>query len=421
MTIRCLSIEICARCNIRCRHCAPACAPQPSQQIDINLLREGIRAAAGLGVPVVSATGGEPFLYPGLVEQFAAIASEYGLQWRVVTNGSWGAHHRIDPTLDRLSRHPGGSIALSIDRFHAEFVELEHTLAAASKARERGLGVELNLLLDRHPNTLEVVRKVSAWGLPVSIATVMALGRAADLPAEDLFDTMEIGGCNTVDTAYLRADGRVLRCCGAPDPLVVDESALALGNAQNESIQAILTRHADAFSDRLRTFGPAFLYSALQSEGGALSAELQTHQPSYCASCAAIAARPAAVAWVCAADLTRFRHRDRLPIARPLLDDSFQLCDGAEFLPIVMHVASRAGTTEQRSAILVTFLHEHKREYVLLDSATATLVQHAELQRSNTKQSGSDNVRLPSLASVRQGLILRSLVDRGLLLEVDPR
>jgi MoaA/NifB/PqqE/SkfB family radical SAM enzyme len=92
--IRVLQVHPTRFCNLRCAHCYSSSGPEERSRLAVPLLEESIGHAARLGYNMLSVSGGEPLLYPGL----AAICEEAHRQKMLVTlvtNGTVMTEARI--------------------------------------------------------------------------------------------------------------------------------------------------------------------------------------------------------------------------------------------------------------------------------------------------------------------------------------
>lgn len=89
-----LQVHPTRRCNLRCRHCYSASGPAVADTTDLDLLRRAITDAPALGYDVLSVSGGEPLLFPGLpvlLEQ----AHAAGMRTAVTSNGLLLSRRRL--------------------------------------------------------------------------------------------------------------------------------------------------------------------------------------------------------------------------------------------------------------------------------------------------------------------------------------
>jgi len=76
------------QCNLSCRHCLFSASPAKNRSLDPNLLNNTVAQALELGCRLFSFTGGEPFLYPGLIHFLQRLlAGNSSCHAAVLTNG----------------------------------------------------------------------------------------------------------------------------------------------------------------------------------------------------------------------------------------------------------------------------------------------------------------------------------------------
>src|ERR1039458_8998466 len=67
---RILQIHPTLRCNLQCEHCYSRSGPWSREELDLDVVNNVVSDAARMGYGVLSVSGGEPFLYPGLSDVF---------------------------------------------------------------------------------------------------------------------------------------------------------------------------------------------------------------------------------------------------------------------------------------------------------------------------------------------------------------
>lgn len=85
--IRILQVHPTRFCNMHCLHCYSSSGPSQRDFLEVPLLLQAIRDAAQLGYNVLSISGGEPLLYPGLRE-LCDEARAHRMIVTLVTNGT---------------------------------------------------------------------------------------------------------------------------------------------------------------------------------------------------------------------------------------------------------------------------------------------------------------------------------------------
>jgi Fe-coproporphyrin III synthase len=90
-------------CNLSCSHCYSSSGPELRESIDPDVLLRLLRVLMDQGYEVVSFSGGEPLLYPPVVE-VAREAAAMGFRVNLVTNGLLVEKSKFQPLWDLVSR-----------------------------------------------------------------------------------------------------------------------------------------------------------------------------------------------------------------------------------------------------------------------------------------------------------------------------
>ncbi|MES2019594.1 MAG: radical SAM protein [Pseudomonadota bacterium] len=97
------------RCNLACGHCYSDSSPHATDMLAFETVARAIRQAAAWGYERLAISGGEPLLYPWLAD-VVALATEYGMQTALITNGLLVAQRENLSILRRID-----TVAVSID------------------------------------------------------------------------------------------------------------------------------------------------------------------------------------------------------------------------------------------------------------------------------------------------------------------
>ena len=81
-----ISIEIIHRCPNSCMHCSSCSGPDCTMMIETEKVRELIDSAVDLNTKVLSISGGEPLLHPGLLS-IVQYAKKRGREVYIYTSG----------------------------------------------------------------------------------------------------------------------------------------------------------------------------------------------------------------------------------------------------------------------------------------------------------------------------------------------
>lgn len=312
------------RCNLQCKHCVVAAGRGGADMARADLhrwLQEVRRVEA---VRTVCLTGGEPFVVYDLLQEAVAQATALKLRATVVSNGYWAK--RKERGLRLLQGLPGlARLALSVDRFHLEFIPLETIRNAILAARELGIKAVVRVAYLAAEEVSEVKQLLKEVLDPedVSGQPVIRAGRAARALAGESFPHLACDAlCMSASRPAVALDGTVYACCLPPTHLN-HPNPLWLGNAREQSLAAVL--EAAQFNiplQILRTRGPYQLWRLVRGHSDPLQHYDTT---SLCGLCLSLMSDQAFLA-----DLERVAH-DAAILKRVAVERLF-LFDEAEML-----------------------------------------------------------------------------------------
>jgi MoaA/NifB/PqqE/SkfB family radical SAM enzyme len=269
------------RCNIECAHCWLASSPDRGATMDIEDARGFVDQAGEIPtVEWISITGGEPFLYPELLEASVRYTSEKGLRTECVTNCYWaGTEQKAEEALGKLAEAGLDVINMSVDDFHQRHIHFDRVVNCYRAARSLGLKVVVMCAIARssalRASEVKILLgdgdiKILGAGEPRPMAQAIIIedpfipvGRGAEIPGEEwLAGERPVGGpCNlALRDIGISPSGGVLPCCSAAS--LVEKAHL--GNAREESLTEILERAARRPLFRaLKKDGPSVLAEKL--------------------------------------------------------------------------------------------------------------------------------------------------------------
>ncbi len=245
------------RCDASCAHCWFGCGPDRSLTMSRSDAQDYIDKTSRAGtVEWLSLTGGEPMLYPSLVEGLVAYASGRGLRTELVTNCNWAeSPERATGTLKRLRDAGLDVLNVSADDFHQAHVPFERVKNCYDAAK--GLGIRMvvmtalgkssklrlmdvaRLLGDELPPPGEAdPARHAAIGVESGFTPV---GRGAGIPRKEwcLDGSPLTGGCDALlRDIGIRPSGDVLPCCSASATL----PGFSAGNLDDWELQELLDR-----------------------------------------------------------------------------------------------------------------------------------------------------------------------------------
>ena len=236
-----LCLVLTDRCTAACDFCGFSCSPDNHQVMDADLMKRMICEAKAMGMHTVSFSGGEPFLYPQLLEEGVRTARENRLAVNIATNGFWGAwdDDRIRETLKRIRPD---SMGISYDSFHQKFVPEEIFFRAFRSCMASDIETRVyvaDMKDERSAGRFLMNLGNSRFSVPLGFYPVYRCGRALNLPQEWFLTSKykdENLGCLSESTLSVLYNGDVYPCCKHQ----VYESAMKLGNVKEQSLRQAL-------------------------------------------------------------------------------------------------------------------------------------------------------------------------------------
>lgn len=163
-----LRISLTDRCNLRCTYCMPKEVFGPDfvflrrdQWLRFRELDDVVEAFARLGVTKIRLTGGEPLLRPGVAKFISGLGRFPSIDdIAMTTNGlrlserarelKDAGLHRVTVSLDALDPEICG-------RMNGRGISPKVVLAGIESALEAGLGVKVNMVVERGVNESEIL------------------------------------------------------------------------------------------------------------------------------------------------------------------------------------------------------------------------------------------------------------------------
>lgn len=133
-------------CTGKCKHCSEGDHPACGERIDYKLAIDAVRKIAGeYKIKTVMAFGGEPLLYPEVVEKIMNSARELNIPKRqVITNGYFSENpDKIRRVVESLAECGVNDLLLSVDSFHQETIPLDVVKIFAAEAKIRAIPIRL--------------------------------------------------------------------------------------------------------------------------------------------------------------------------------------------------------------------------------------------------------------------------------------
>lgn len=286
------------RCNMTCAHCSVESNPHIKLQPDEQELRDLVDRLVEARVGFVQFTGGEPMLREELLLELIAKVAGAGIPCNLVSNGFWGK--KPERALDKVRKLKEAGLcrlAISYDRFHAEFQGPQPALNIAEAARSLGSDIHLHITRAKDDSDLDEIVEPFR-NLPhvhLRFYDLQPVGYARNLQ-EELRGQLD-GFCSSCEQATFTDNGRVTACNG-PAYFEKSDSGLVVGEYRSgkTSVEEILRRHVDdRILQTIRTDGPMALKKTLEALPGFEDFPFKEHYAGMCELCLQINADSEAV------------------------------------------------------------------------------------------------------------------------------
>jgi MoaA/NifB/PqqE/SkfB family radical SAM enzyme len=270
-----LGLILTEQCNISCRHCWFGSGPGKKNRMAPGEAMGYILQIREIpSVDWVSFSGGEPFLFPDLLQKLIAFASGLGLYTECVTNCFWA--ETADGALKVLVRFKQAGLTvinISTDDFHQQHLPFDRVRNAYNAAKDIGVKIVIMSAVKRssritagqlgqllEDDGIFIFGRSASQGATTTALAVQSgflpIGSGADISVKErvIEDRSLSGGCEiALRDISIHPSGKVFPCCSAAG---MAETAV-LGNAKETGLKKIIReagRHP--FFRVLSTEGP---------------------------------------------------------------------------------------------------------------------------------------------------------------------
>lgn len=251
------------RCNITCAHCLLSCSPESGDTMTKEQIREWVTEFIDLGFKPICLTGGEPFLFPHLVQIASAVCAQRSVPLIIQTNGFWAS--TPSRAIKFLKQIPYISqLGFSVDYAHMRFIKRETVENGVRAAYETGID---NVSLSISYQTIDEYEEIAAYyrhrfpNITIDEWPITPIGRALDNPElsyeydnyllDFLPRSCEAQTCFTpiVDpTGNVHLCYHLIMCLGQDDPFLI-------GNLSQNSLAEILDKTSDPLFAFILAYG----------------------------------------------------------------------------------------------------------------------------------------------------------------------
>ena len=156
-----LTIVLTEGCNHICDYCFKSCSYERKKEVDLEKWRDVIEQADEIGVQEITFSGGEPFLYKGLLS-LIELCSAKGIYTKISTNGTCLRKDVIKKLRDAGAEYIHLSLPAVTDSLYDRITgsrgDLEKVKAAVRLLKQNGFYVRVKMVLT--PNNVDEVEQL---------------------------------------------------------------------------------------------------------------------------------------------------------------------------------------------------------------------------------------------------------------------
>lgn len=233
-------------CNARCKMCCDSRGLVRGKTLtieELDLILKNIKECPS--IDLIGVTGGEPMLYPDLVEHI--INFDYGRKVGITikTNGFWGKDINKARNFIERNKSKIKMISFSYDQFHKEFIDLQNILNIVDIANDLEVSTEIvGCFLKDGIQPGDIINEMGEHAFKTNYAyqPVINTGSAEIFSDSQFIKVIDLkkheARCiGLLDrTLLINAKLEVYPCCSQ----VVENTLLLMGNLHEESLSAII-------------------------------------------------------------------------------------------------------------------------------------------------------------------------------------
>lgn len=233
-------------CNAKCKMCCDSRGLVRGKTLtieELDLILNNIRDCQSINL--IGVTGGEPMLYPDLVDHI--INFDYGRDVGVTikTNGFWGGN--IDKAKEFIERNKKKikMISFSYDEFHKEFIDIRNILNIVDIADDLEVSTEIvGCFLKSGLKPGDIINELGEYAYKTTYAyqPVINTGSADTFSDTDFIKLMNLNKhearcIGLLDrTLLINAKLEVFPCCSQ----VIENTLLLMGDLHEERLKDVI-------------------------------------------------------------------------------------------------------------------------------------------------------------------------------------
>lgn len=240
------AILLTGNCNAKCQMCCDSRGVVKGRTLtkdELTKILNDIRECPQ--ITSVGVTGGEPMLYPELVESILNYDYERPMDLSIKTNGFWGMN--IEKARSFLERNVSklNAISFSYDTFHEKYIDIHAIKSLIDLCIEYNIRTEVVgcfMKNDKTPGQIIDEFGEYAFKTKYLYQPVINTGRARELPQDKFIQVLDcdrdtIHCLATLENMILiNAKMEVYPCCSQ----VIENTQLCVGNLKKTSLTEII-------------------------------------------------------------------------------------------------------------------------------------------------------------------------------------
>ncbi len=274
MVINSVGLLITGDCNAKCKMCCDVRGEVKGHTLtesELLLLLNNIKKCKDINE--IGITGGEPMLYPKIVENIIKFNYEKEMTFTLKTNGFWGKDKIYARKFLTENRDKLRMISFSYDGFHKEYIDVVSIKNIIEICFELRIATEVTGCFIKNDTSIsEIVEDLGEhmFLTRFHVQPTIKTGRATEIASNKFYNIIDVDnhstGCpNVLDkTLLINSNLDVFPCCSQ----VVENTCFNFGNIKkNELVDIIDEIYGNKIIYTLFTKGFDFFLDIYRKEG----------------------------------------------------------------------------------------------------------------------------------------------------------